>query len=166
MVSIPWLALALLSPWPCAEQAIRPTSTAAGPQDEATSTDAPYLAAAREAASWLESVAMETSGGRTWPTALEDGRTDDLSLYAGAPGPILFLLELYHATGEEDYRRRARAGAEALLAASRHSAVEPGDGLYTGAAGIGFTFAETARATGDESLLEACLLYTSDAADE
>ena len=106
-----------------------------------------YLSAAEDAARWVRASAIKTDAGITWPADPTDPKTVGNSLYTGAPGVVLFLLELHHATGKREYLDEARAGADALLAALPN---EKQPGLYTGIAGIGFTLGEVYRATKDE----------------
>ena len=98
-----------------------------------------YLAAAEDAARWVRASAIKTEGGITWPADPTDPKSVNNGLYSGAPGVVLFLLELHHATGKREYLDEARAGADALLAALPN---EKQPGLYTGIAGIGFTLGE------------------------
>jgi lantibiotic modifying enzyme len=136
MPHAPWTALALAGCLGAAWQEAPP---------------APHLDAALAVAAWLDHVAIETEHGRTWPEELEGEPRGDLSLYSGAPGVVLFLLEAGHATGRADLIARARAGADELV----HRSAEEGalaalpEGLYTGVAGLGTTFLAAWRATGD-----------------
>ena len=88
--------------------------------------------------------------GRAWCDR-RGGVDRDGICYSGAPGVVLFLLELHRATGEARYLDEARAGADALMARVPTIA-EPG--LYTGLAGVGFTLAEVARVTGEAKYRE------------
>ena len=110
-----------------------------------------YLAAAEDAARWVRASAIKTEAGLTWPADPADPKSVSNGLYSGAPGVVLFLLELHHATGKREYLDQARAGADALLAALPH---EKQPGLYTGIAGIGFTLGEVYRATKDPKYLQ------------
>ena len=111
-----------------------------------------YLAAAQEAARWVRSAEIKTAAGTTWPADPTDPKSVNNSLYNGAPGVVLFLLELHHATGARAYLDAARSGADELLAALPN---EKQPGLYTGIAGIGFTLGEVYRATKDEKYRDA-----------
>ena len=73
--------------------------------------------------------------------------TPDNSLYAGAPGLVLFMLELHHATGKPAYLDEAKRRADVLMAVL---GTEKQTGLYTGVAGVGFTLGEVYRATKEE----------------
>ncbi|RBQ19308.1 lantibiotic modifying-like protein [Spongiactinospora rosea] len=79
------------------------------------------------------------------------------SLYAGAAGIVLFLLELAAATGDESYLDDARAGARGLAALATERAAASGHDLtlYHGLAGIAFALAEAGWVTGDESFEDA-----------
>jgi lantibiotic modifying enzyme len=107
----------------------------------------PNLEAALKAAKWLEKSAVRTPHGLAWPADPQDPKTINNSLYAGTPGPVLFFLELYSSTANQDFLRLARAGADELLAKLPD---EKGLGLYEGIAGIGFTLEETFKATKDK----------------
>src|SRR5262249_51932773 len=74
------------------------------------------------------------------------------ALYSGAPGVVLFLLELHHATGRPEYLAEARAGADEIVA---RLADQRETGLYTGIAGSGFVLTEVYRATNDPRYLNA-----------
>ncbi len=116
--------------------------------------DRPYLEAAEKAAAWIRASAIRTPGGLTWPADPKDLQSANTSLYAGAPGIVLFFLEAYHATGNDSYLRDARAGADVLLGAVPK---EQGMGLYEGLAGVLFAVEETFRATGDKKYREGFL---------
>ena len=105
-----------------------------------------YRSAAEDAARWVRASAIKTTSGITWPADPADPKTVGNTLYSGAPGVVLFLLDLHDATGKREYLDEARAGADGLLAALK---VEKEPGLYVGVAGIGFTLGEVYRATHD-----------------
>ena len=110
-----------------------------------------YLSAAEDAARWVRASAIKTTSGLTWPADPTDPQTVGNTLYSGAPGVVLFLLDLHHTTGKREYLDEARSGADELLAAL------PGErqpGLYVGVAGIGFTLGEVYRATNDAKYRE------------
>jgi lantibiotic modifying enzyme len=105
-----------------------------------------YRDAAIEAARWIRRAAVTTRAGLTWPPDPAHPDATDATLYTGAPGVVLFLLELHAATGDPDYLDEAKRGADDLIARlpqQEHS------GLYTGISGIGFTLGEVHRATRD-----------------
>jgi lantibiotic modifying enzyme len=106
----------------------------------------PLSTLAEDAARWIQRSAQRSDEGTRWPANPEQPGSTDASLYAGAPGVVLFLLELHRATGKESYLDEARSGADALVA-QLGSFEDPG--LYTGLAGVGFTLLEVQRATGE-----------------
>jgi lantibiotic modifying enzyme len=110
----------------------------APPNDQAVAVDA---------AKWIRASRVETSFGITWPADPRDPRTVSTALYSGSPGVILFLLELYQATGDRAYLDDAKRGADELLTKIN---TQEGMGLYDGVAGIGFALGETFRATAEE----------------
>ena len=116
----------------------------------------PYLEAALRAEHWIRSARADAQP--LWPPVPPpDADTYDrsaLTLYHGAPGVILFYLELYGATHEQRFLDEAVRGARAL-AASPVSAADVGAGLYEGASGIAWILLETHRASGREDLLAA-----------
>lgn len=112
----------------------------------------PYLAAATDAARWLRTSEVRTRAGLTWPADPRAPGTIDYALYSGSPGVVLFLLELHHATGRDEYLVAARAGADELIARLPEQRQA---GLYTGIAGIGFTLGEVHRATREPKYLTA-----------
>jgi lantibiotic modifying enzyme len=110
-----------------------------------TSTARPYLKAAIDTAKWLESTAVKTEHGLTWPAVPGDPSTVTSNLYAGSAGVALFFLEAHRATGERRYLEQARAAADHIAATFDETS---DSGLYTGLAGLCYTLGETARATG------------------
>jgi len=113
-----------------------------------------YLSAANGAARWIEASTITEKTGLVWPIDPRDPKTVDTSLYSGTPGPILFFLEAYRYTGDQQYLKMARGGADALL-----SSIKPQDdaGLYEGLAGSGFTLGETYLITKDKQYLDGAL---------
>src|SRR5262249_50777318 len=98
----------------------------------------PALQEALRAARFLESAAIKTEAGLTWPADPKDPKSASLDLYGGSAGVVLFFLEAHHLTGRAEFLERARAGADHLLA-SLDSLTSPEQmGLYTGVAGVGY----------------------------
>ena len=119
-----------------------------------TRTQPAYRDVAIDAAKWIRYSRMETLFGITWPADPADPKTVSTALYSGAPGIVLFLLDLHAATGDAAYLADARRGADELMTKMPS---ESQMGLYTGVAGLGFTFAETWRATKDDKYRKAAL---------
>ncbi|MGH2549987.1 MAG: lanthionine synthetase LanC family protein, partial [Thermomicrobiales bacterium] len=81
----------------------------------------PYLDAAKEAARWIRSTGKRTTNGLIWrpdPDHPEKSATISApqTIYSGNAGIVLFLLELYRATGDPEYLDDAKAGADELVA--------------------------------------------------
>jgi len=119
-----------------------------------TAAERPYLDAALQAAKWIRSSAIRIDSGMVWPSDPRDAKTVNTSLYSGTPGVILFFLEAYRSTDDQSYLKDARAGADHLLTALAGVSEA---GLYTGVSGIGFTLAETFKATGDAKYRDGAL---------
>ena len=113
-----------------------------------------YKEVAVDAAKWIRTSRVSTPFGIAWPADPTNPRTVGTTLYSGSPGVVLFLLELYAATGEAAYLDDARRGADDLMTKVQS---EPQAGLYEGVAGIGFTLGETWRATKDDKYRRAAL---------
>ena len=123
------------------------TLTSANVPAEQTPASSALRETAIDAAKWIRASGVKTGDGLVWPADPNDPKSTDSSLYAGTPGVVLFLLELHRATGNDEYLRDARAGADYLL--SRIDSAPPA-GLYTGVGGLGYTLGEVYRATKDE----------------
>ena len=108
----------------------------------------PHLQIALAAWNWLDAHRIDTGTGATWPADPTDPESTGYTLYTHSPGVLPFALELYHATGNQQYLDAAVAGAAHLTATLDDV---QGAGLYTGLAGIAFVLTETWRATGQES---------------
>lgn len=122
----------------------------------ALQSDRPNLGVAQRAERWIRSARLTTERGASWladpltPTSVQRG------LYNGFPGVVVFLLELYHSTGDQQYLEEAALGASELMAGLPADAGAVRDaGLYTGEAGIGFVLEETWRATRDPRFRDA-----------
>ena len=79
-----------------------------------------YLDAAKEAARWIRSTAERTENGLIWsPDPDQPEKRSTVSapqtIYSGNAGIVLFLLELYRATGEHEYLDEAKAGADEIV---------------------------------------------------
>lgn len=110
-------------------------------------------------ARWIRASAVQTMDGTTWPAVPGEKETVNNTLYSGTPGVVLFFLEAFRLTGEEDYLADAKAGADYLLATLDE---EKGAGLYVGLSGIGYCLEETYRATKEKTYrqgVERCVDY-------
>lgn len=106
-----------------------------------------YLEAACAAASWINSRAsVARKRGLVWPDAVTpDSSSRIIDLYSGSSGVLLFLVELYYATGDRRYLDYASGAGDGLLARFRN---HRDCGLYTGLAGIAFALWHLAEAEG------------------
>jgi lantibiotic modifying enzyme len=110
--------------------------------------------AAKSAARWISGASLPDAGGLVWPADPRDCESVDTSLYAGSPGPVLFLLEAYRYTGDPRYLATAKAGADALITAVN---AEKGYGLYTGVTGVGFVLGQVFRITHEQRYRDGAL---------
>lgn len=107
--------------------------------------DAEALAA--RALDWLVSSARRSSAGLEW-TTVPDGDEADPTLYSGAGGIVLALLEGHRHFGDDGYGDAALRGAKALAAAVDDM---EDSSLYFGLAGAAVTLRTVARLLGDAS---------------
>src|SRR5262245_56812905 len=68
-----------------------------------TEPDTRYLDAALAAGRWIRATAIDAPGGKTWPAVPPDEKTVSRDLYTGAPGVVLFLVELFSATNDRTW---------------------------------------------------------------
>ena len=125
-----------------------------------------YFEAAAEAANWIRSSGVQTEFGTAWPAVPGESNALDNGLYSGNPGVVLFFLEMFYATGDDQYLSAARAGADNLLGPLLDV---KSMGLYVGLSGIGFVLYETYKASKDPKYLEGfqtCLQFLRDSAEE
>lgn len=135
---------ALALPWPLSATERNPRS---GP---ARVRNRPNLEVALRAAEWIASWRMETEHGVAWPWNPEEAPEKvDRSLYTGAPGVVLFLVELHDATADPAVLAELRAGADELASWIPSEPDDTPMGLYTGLAGWAFVLEEVHRVTGD-----------------
>jgi lantibiotic modifying enzyme len=105
------------------------------------------LELALAAAHWIDTQRLPTRSGRVWRVAPEGGDEIDLSLYRGAAGVVLFLLEIAAATGEDAFLDAAGSGADGILDLLVDH--DGGVGLYRGASGLAFVLDRVASATAE-----------------
>ncbi|MFC1476919.1 lanthionine synthetase LanC family protein [candidate division KSB1 bacterium] len=117
-----------------------------------------YLETAEQAGAWMTSVEEEVGFRIFWPSQPDTMKRGEISFYHGVPGGILFFLELFKATGTEDYKTSAQEAADWLLDRankvnggyfwtddSLNGEPVPSPGLYTGTAGVGTVFMEFSK---------------------
>ncbi|MEZ4416375.1 MAG: lanthionine synthetase LanC family protein [Gemmatimonadota bacterium] len=107
-----------------------------------------YLDLAVRAADWIESSRRATEYGAAWPADPLRPESVSFDLYNGMPGVVVFLAELARATGDDRWRDAAGQGAAHLWHASRSPETELDTGLYSGLAGLAFTFMTLSDLTG------------------
>ena len=139
----------------CAWLAIAVAALLVTPRGSAQVPPAPaYKDVAVDAAKWIRTARAATPFGVAWPADPANPRSVNTTLGSGSPGVVLFLLELYEATGDAAYLDDARHGADDLMT---KIGSETQNGLYDGIAGIGFTLGEAWRATRDEKYRRAAM---------
>ena len=110
-----------------------------------------YLNDALLVEKYLQSVSIENDDGIGWPVKPENDSIVDISLYSGMTGIVLFYLELYHVTGDDEYLSKAQRSAAYLKRINIPDTLPTYQlGLYTGAAGMAFTLEEVFQSTYDE----------------
>jgi lantibiotic modifying enzyme len=97
-------------------------------------------------AAWLLSHEQVTEQGSWWTAApAAEERAPAVSLYSGSPGVVLFLDRFAREHGDAAAAAAAARGAEFLAHQVERTGAQMPCGLYTGLAGLGFTFLELAR---------------------
>jgi len=107
----------------------------------ATSNDTGFdpLAVATKAADWILSREVQENGSSYWPSRADLSLEEKCDIYYGDSGVLLFLRELYQATGRKEYAEAIDRAVRFL--AQNVSRVKP-YGLYDGLAGIAFALAQ------------------------
>lgn len=113
-----------------------------------------YVKIAEQTAEWIRSSAVKKENGTIWLADPNDKKSENLDLYSGSPGVILFFIELSKTTKDKRYLTDAKSGADYLI--TRLPEVKE-NGLYAGIAGIGFAFLETYKATREEKYRQAAV---------
>jgi lantibiotic modifying enzyme len=110
----------------------------------------PYLDLALRAARWIEASKQGTDHGTRFPADPLKPDSVALDFYNGMPGVVTFYAALAHASGDAAWLEAARSGGDYLI----HEMEAAGDkldaGLYTGLAGLGYTFDTLGRAGGGD----------------
>src|SRR5689334_20781629 len=78
--------------------------------------DTSNLDTALDAARWIQATADYTEYGKVWRADPRDAKSANETLYSGNPGIVLFFIEAYRSTGDQDLLKEARDGADHLLA--------------------------------------------------
>ncbi|MCP4724332.1 MAG: hypothetical protein GY863_04830, partial [bacterium] len=136
--------------------------------------DSEYLQLAEKTAGWLSSVSTEEGDNVYWSPQPDTTKSGNITLYHGSPGPVLFFLELYKASGDENAKEQAVKGANWLISQAHEENDSyfwsgfdyqgkpyPDAGLYTGTAGVGTVFLEMYNVLKDDKYLK----YAKGAAD-
>ncbi|MGA7130266.1 MAG: lanthionine synthetase LanC family protein [Chthoniobacterales bacterium] len=107
----------------------------------ATGQNSDRMNGATASASWLlsQEVREPGDGGSYWPSRSDLSLEEKCDLYYGNAGILLFLRELYEATGRPEYREAIRRGVRFL---ERNISRVGRYGLYDGLAGIAFSLAQ------------------------
>lgn len=107
-----------------------------------------FLGRARQAATYLRSLAVATEHGLLWRKSPDEPGQMETDLYHGSTGPALFLLELARATGQSGYLNDAERGMAHLVATAKTASGASSPGLYGGITGHALLATEVARTTG------------------
>lgn len=114
-----------------------------------------YLQQAIEIANWLDSVAVRDEHGTRWPIAPGDNQAVSASLYSGTSGIVLFYLELYRVTDNQEYLQAAKSGGDWLITQTKLLDIDSDVGFYSGLTGIGYTLDQLHRVTKEDRFLKA-----------
>lgn len=122
-------------------------------------SDEDWISLALKSEIFIEQAKFNSDEGETWKIMPDSiNSKGDKSLYSGAPGIIIFYLELYNATNNPDFLDEAKLGADYLISTLHDSIYSPYEvGLYIGIAGIGFSLTEVYKSTKDPVYLNAAL---------
>lgn len=124
----------------------------------------PHLTAALQVATWIDSARIVTPAGLSWLPNPDEPTFDPAlptmqTLYSHSPGVVLFLLELYRATGDRNVLAQACAGADHLTASLPANVESQKCGLYIGIAGIAYVLELTHEASGEAKYRRAAVDY-------
>ena len=106
-----------------------------------------YLETAVGAARWI----LSRQIGSHWPSWPAAGQEEELDLYYGNAGAILFFRELAESTGDQRYRQAALTGAGYIAA---HLGNLTPSGLFHGLAGAAFALQQMTRGKEEKDLLD------------
>lgn len=100
----------------------------------------PYLDLALRAAKWIEASKQIADHGTRYPADPLKPDSVGLDFYNGMPGVVAFYSALFQATGDRSWLDAAKAGADYLIHEMETAGENLDAGLYTGLAGLGYTF--------------------------
>ncbi len=100
----------------------------------------PWLAMAVRCARWIERSAQPTERGTRWPADPLKPDSMGLDFYDGMTGVVAFYAMLFDATRDPVWRDAARGGASYLIGEMNSEKSDIDAGLYSGLAGLGYTF--------------------------
>src|SRR5262249_8901478 len=109
-----------------------------------------YLQTAVGAGKWIRSCTVRTEHGLAWPATPGVSQKISTDLYSGTSGVVLFLVELYRATGDGAWLTDARGGGDHIIGALPDKLSPSQAGLYAGVAGVGFVLHQLYLATGEQ----------------
>ncbi len=99
------------------------------------------LELAEAVARWMDSIAVTSEDGVSWPDDALQPEVASFDLGRGVAGKVLFYISLYRATADEQYLETALRGADSLAAVLQRDADFDGlqhrASLYSGIAGMG-----------------------------
>lgn len=108
----------------------------------------PLVDLALRAAAWIDRSTQRTETGLRWPADPLKPESVSLGFYNGMPGVVTFYAALHQVTGDRRWLELATGGADYLRHAMRTDEGRLDGGLYSGLAGLGFTFQCVERAGG------------------
>jgi hypothetical protein len=138
----PRLLSASENPW------LTPLSGATPPTD---------IDAAAQAAAWIQHSRVTTKNGIAWPVDPKQPGVIKYDLASGSAGIVIFLLEMFRATGDQKWLDEAKLGANELMAQTQAFIDAQQFGLYTGLSGAGFALEEVHRSTNDPKYRDAAM---------
>ena len=122
-------------------------------------SDENWISLAMESEKYIQQSKYLSDEGEIWKVMPDSLNSQgDKSLYSGAPGIILFYLELHNATKDTIYLEEAKLGADYLINTLQDTLyTDDLVGLYTGLAGIGFAITEVYKSTNDQTYQKAAI---------
>lgn len=121
-----------------------------------------FLSSAKETARWINKFEIVDEKGKHWKISGTEGKEldatessflTDTSLYGGASGVGYFYLQLYEATGNEEYLEEAKAAAKYIINSYvKEDVVNPG--IHNGLSGQGIFALYLYDKTGNTDYLE------------